>query len=152
MPTLATLTICERVIIDVKGIPSLINIFQKMHIMISKGERPAQDAAIAARWSVFTIWQTTSDEINKEFTQHTEITAPDGKQFSYAQAKFKRSPAQDPNLNINVEFPSMPIWSEGSINVAVWIDDGEKHYYPFEITYAEQENAIAQVSATPPIS
>jgi hypothetical protein len=150
MPNLATLTVCERVIVDAKGIPSLINIFQKMHIMIS--ETPgAQDAAIGIRWSVFTIWQTTSDEIGKEFTQHTEITAPDGKQFSYSQAKFRRSPIQDPNLNINVEVLSMPIWAEGLVNVAVWIDGGEKHHYPFEIKYAGQENIIPQLSQTQPI-
>jgi len=64
MPKLIMFTACEKVIIDRRELPSLINIFQRMQIQLLDAPMP-ENAVSPVRWDVFSLWQHTKDEVGE---------------------------------------------------------------------------------------
>lgn len=142
MPKLVVLAACERVIIDrTAALPSLINIFQRMNIRLQ--DAPLPDNAISpTRWSIFTLWQHTPEELGVEYTQKLEVINPQGGKFGEGTVKFRITEADDLQSKNSIELFGLPITSEGFVKVRVWIEGvpdttGE---YQFVIKYLPKEN------------
>lgn len=147
MPTLAIVAACERVIIDRVGLPSLINIFQRMNVQPLPDPIP-ENAVSPISWAIFVLWQHTEDELNKEFIQHVEVVTPDGKTFTAAQTNFKVTDADDRQSKNHLIVLGLPVWAEGFISINVWLEgfETEKHSYLFAIKYLPKDQAQVQNS------
>jgi hypothetical protein len=147
MPTLAILAACERVIIDRVGLPSLINIFQRMNVH-PVPERIPENAVSPISWAIFVLWQHTEDELNKEFIQNVQVVTPDGRIFTSTQTSFKITEADDLQSKNHIVVLGLPVWSEGFMSVNVWLEglETDKHSYLVAIKYLPKDQAQPQHS------
>lgn len=120
MPVLNVLCTCERAIIDAKGIPSLISLFQRMDIQLSETPFP-EDAVAPARWVVFCMWQLNPDEVGKEFAQHTKIIRPNGAVLHEASQPFRAQSDTDLHIRTYIEMNGLFIGHEGYYIMQVWL-------------------------------
>lgn len=143
MPKLLALLVCERVIIDRQGMPSLINVFQKMNIQLADAPLP-EKAVSPGRWAVFSLWQHEESEKEKPFTQILEVIVPSGEMFVTSEQEFKTVGPEDTQSKISIEFGSLPIWQEGIIQVRVALkgSDEPAHVYKFEVKYLPKETNV----------
>jgi hypothetical protein len=124
MPKLKMLAACERVLFDVDGPASVINIFQRMNIQLQAA--PLPDKAVSnSLWNVFTLWENDPKEVGQEFTQIIRIYAPDGSLFTEHEWNFKNTVADSTQTRIRARFPTLPVWAEGDVVVRVWLKDIE---------------------------
>ena len=139
MPKLTILAACEKVIVDRVGLPSLINIFQRMNVKLV--DPLPENAAIPHQWAIFVLWQHTEDEINVDFTQHLEIFAPDGRSFLTGETKFKITEGDDRQSKNHIVINGLPVWAEGFVTINVWLSGQEdsKHSYLFTVKYMPNE-------------
>lgn len=143
MPKLTILAACEKVIVDRQGLPSLINIFQRLNVPLQAEPFP-ENALIPFPWAIFALWQHADDELNKDFVQHTEIVTSDGKTFATVQTKFRITELDDRQSKNHVVLSGMPVWAEGFITVNVWLEglEREKGSYKFFVVYLKEGSAI----------
>ena len=149
MPTLTVLAACERVIIDRGGLPSLINVFQRMNVQVVQ---PLQaDSVIPNLWAVFVIWEIPESELNIEYTQHLEVIAPDGKAFLAGSTKFKMTDIEDHQSKNSVNIAGVPVWAEGLVAVNVWLEgfERDRHSYHFRVKYLAADDVASVVN--PPL-
>ncbi|HEY4932554.1 MAG TPA: hypothetical protein VII23_13370 [Terriglobales bacterium] len=145
MPKLVTLIACEKVIIDQKGLPSLISVFQKMEFMVPHLPVPA-DAVAANQWVVAAFWQHTDSEIGVPFKQHLIITTPDGKIFAALEQGFIIPAGVEDRLSKNfLNLQGFPVGAEGPMSVTVWLDGDEanKYTYMLYVKYLEKPSEDA---------
>ncbi len=140
MPKLTVFAACERVIVDRVGLPSLINIFQRMNVKLV--DPVPEDAIIPNQWAVFVLWQHSDSELNVEFTQHLEIVAPDGKIFLTGKTTFKITEVDDRQSKNHIIVNGLPVWAEGFISLNVWLEGAEdtKHSYLFFVKHLPHDN------------
>jgi hypothetical protein len=152
MPNLTILAACERVLIDRGGLPSLINIFQRMNLTVVN---PIQaDAVVPNQWAVFALWQHSDDELNLEFTQHLEVLAPDGETFLTGITKFKTTEIDDRQSKNSINILGLPIWAEGMVTVNIWLEgfESSKHSYRFHVKYLPKGGETNSLEAKAPSS
>jgi hypothetical protein len=133
MPQLTIFTVCEKVIVDAKGIPSLINLFQRMDLQLQDTPLP-EDAIAPGRWAIFSVWQLTAGEVGKDFIQHTRINKPDGTIFSEFSQPFRVESEIDMQAKTFVEIMGIPVGKQGRIQILTWLagaedDIHECHFY-----------------------
>jgi len=143
MPKLTILAVCEKFIIDRTELPSLINIFQNLDLQLT-GEPMPENAVTPLKWSVFTLWQHTPEERDKEYVQHLEIIAPKGEKFIEGTTRFMVTGPRDLQSKIGSEFQVLPISDEGFITVRVWLADSPEAIseYRFTITHVPVPAAV----------
>jgi hypothetical protein len=78
MPTLVLATVCEKVILDANGVPSLISLFSQFNVVVVQGVTLPSNAVAPHDWATFYSWQGTLDEVGLEYEQILEVTGPDG--------------------------------------------------------------------------
>jgi hypothetical protein len=128
MPRLQVFTACEKVIVDAKGIPSLINLFQRMDVQLQDVPLP-KDTIVPGRWAIFCSWQLSPEELGKDFIQHTRVNKPDGTVFSEFNQPFKLESELDLQCRTYVDIHGMPIGQHGRIEIVTWIEGNEKDLY-----------------------
>jgi hypothetical protein len=136
MPKLAILAACEKVIIDRVGLPSIINVFQRMNVKLV--DPIPENAIVPNAWAIFVLWQHTADEQDVEFTQRLEVIAPDGKPFLTGETKFKITEVDDLQSKNHIVINGLPVWAEGFVTINVWLEgssEQDKHSYAFAIKY-----------------
>ena len=136
MPTLKIVAACEKTIFDQDGPVSLISLFQRMNIQLQ--DAPLPERAISPTlWTIFTLWETDPKEFGQEFTQVVKIFAPDGTLFAENVGTFKNSDVEDSQIKIKIQLGALPIWSEGTVIIRVWLKDNETELgsYRFTIRY-----------------
>jgi len=143
MPKLKILAVCEKVILDQQQVPSLIGIFERMNIEVQDAPLP-ENAIAPVRWSVFTLWQHTSEEKNVEYTQKTRIVGPDGKLFSEVGAKFTLEKPDEFQSKNQIELLGLPISTEGNVLVEVHLEGipGSEARYEFAIVHVQKERNV----------
>jgi hypothetical protein len=124
MPVLNALCTCERIIIDTKGIPSLISLFQRMDLQLTETTVP-EDLVVPARWVVFCLWQLAPEEVGTEFVQHTKIVRPNGVLFHETQQAFRLQGDSDLHVRTFIELNGMHVGHEGNHRIQVWLDGRE---------------------------
>ncbi len=79
MPRLGNLLVCEKIIQDQLGKPTLVAVFQKVGSVVPEGQEMPKEAIAGIAWSVFSEWFFTDDELSKTFHQVLEVALPDGR-------------------------------------------------------------------------
>jgi hypothetical protein len=128
MPHLNAFAICERIIIDAKGIPSLINLFQRIDIQLQEEPLP-KDAVAPGRWAVFSMWQLAPEEVGKEFVQFTKVSRPDQSIFVETMQSFKIESDIDLTVRTFLDLNGIPIGSEGRIWARTWLRGDEQNIH-----------------------
>jgi len=140
MPKLKVFTVCDKVIMDHLGVPSLIGIFQRMNIRLQ--DAPIPDNALApVRWSIFTLWQHTPEEKDIEFVQLTEVFTPKGIKYAEVTSKFMITKPGDLQSKNQIEIFGLPISDEGFMRITLRLEgvDGSEADYQFAITHIPKE-------------
>ncbi len=142
MPELNVLCACDRVIIDGKGIPSLINLFQRLDLQLQDTPLP-ENAVAPARWFIYSQWQLAPDEVGKDFVQHTKVLKPDGTDFHEATQPFRVDSDIDLQVRTYVEFNGMPVGQEGRIRVLTWLgDEPNRHEFSLYIKHVPRPDPV----------
>jgi hypothetical protein len=134
MPRLGSLLVCEKIIQDQGGKPSLISVFQKVNSVVPEGQTVPKDALAAMQWSVFSEWFFTQEELTKQWEQVIEVMLPDGSPspIKGRLALTSRAPlGQGARSFINMM--GIPIFQAGPLTVNTWL---EHNYERMTDTYS----------------
>lgn len=154
MPNLNVLTVCERIIIDAKGIPSLISLFQRMEMLVPEITSPfPTDAVAPGKWVVFCVWQLSPDEAGKDFVQRSKVTRPDGVVFAEFTQPFRVEAGPDMQAKTYVEIVGIPVGLEGPVKITTWLEGMEEvvHECHFIVQFLVQPTATGSVLASTPV-
>jgi len=140
MPKLVILAVCEKVLVERSGLPSLINIFQRMNVNLQDAPLP-ENAISPARWAIFSLWQHDPSEFGVQFVQKLAVIKPNGEIFSEATTPFKITEADDLQSKNHTDVFGLPINDEGFICVRVWLDGVEDSAaeYRFYVKHVKKE-------------
>jgi hypothetical protein len=122
MPKLLMFTACEKALIDVRQLPSLISIFQRMQLPTPDATLP-ENAISPIRWDVFALWQHTVEEVGLEYVQRVVAYKPNGDPFVESSVRFKVSHSDDLQAKNIFELFGIPINEEGTIRITTWLND-----------------------------
>lgn len=129
MPRLITLIPCEKVIVDRDGIPSLISLFENIHISPAAGEdiiAIPKETITYREWAVFSEWEASADEVGLKADQIFELQFPDG---SLAPIRGKLPFVfEKPGTHRNHQnILGFPVGQEGAYAIRVWLEkDGSR--------------------------
>ena len=112
-----------------------------MNIQLNVGVELPANAISPTRWSIFALWQHSSEEKDRSYTQRTEIVTPSGEQFALTSTVFSIREEDDLQSKNSMEFFGLPINKEGFMRIRVWLDEvpdasGE---YSFLVKYKFEE-------------
>ena len=107
MPKLLTFAPCEKVLIDQNNNPSMISIFQELHVEVTPADLP-EGSAIPIRWDVFTLWLREVSDAGKRFEQVCELLTPDGKKAAGGSISFEMTKDTQRNVMTLMGFPLIP--------------------------------------------
>jgi hypothetical protein len=109
--------VCEKVIFDVQGTASLINLFNRVDAYLVTSTEPIPANAIMPfPWSVFTSWDVGPEDVERKFTQVLEVLNPDGSIFNEHRIEIVTQRGKD-HHQVEARFPGFPIGQEGSYSV-----------------------------------
>jgi hypothetical protein len=114
--------ICEKVIIDGRGAPSIITIMQNAHIDTIPGAEPQAippNAVMPKEWYFFSSWFPSSDEVGKNFEQVYQVYWPNGEKFSEARSEFT---VQDETQYNTLYMQGLPVGQQGDVKIVTWLD------------------------------
>lgn len=119
--------VCEKVVIDSKGLASLISLFTHVDAQMVSGSEPMPpNAIIPMTWFVFTSWEQEPEDADKEFTEIVQILYPDNSLFQEHSFKFKPESGRTHHQAV-LNFLGFPIGQEGAYQVRMRLErDGAK--------------------------
>ncbi|SRR6266481_3842949 len=122
MPRLGSLLVCEKIIQDQLGKPTLIALFQKMSAVVPEGQEMPKDAIAGTAWSAFSEWFFTEDELDKKFEQVLEVVMPDGSP-SPIRGRLPLTQLGKDGLGSRcyVNMIGVPVSKVGFLSVNVWL-------------------------------
>jgi hypothetical protein len=149
MPQLYVFAVCEKVIIDQNGIPSLISLFTRVNFS------PATDIpgnAIAPKeWSIYTSWDWEPGDEGREYKQVLQILYPDGSPFMPRQEqRFVMQP--NTKHQINTPVLGFPIGQWGTYTVRMQLEHNETVIFqpsPIRLELIRQQAPGAAAPAQP---
>lgn len=127
MPHLGSFLICEKIIQDQVGKPSLINLFQKMSATVADGQDMPKGAIAATAWSAFTEWFFAENELSKTFDQVLEVALPDKSPSPIrARLTLKELGKDGQGTRAWVNAVGIPISQPGFLSFNVWLECDSK--------------------------
>lgn len=144
MPRLGSFLVCEKVIQDQLGKPTLIALFQKVSAVVPKGQEMPKEAIAGIGWSFFTEWFFSEDEMGKSYQQALEVLLPDGTPTPIkGRLAVTVPPSKYVGARCFVNTVGVPVSQAGFVSVNVWIEsDSEKvtevFSYPIQIEHSNQ--------------
>jgi hypothetical protein len=141
MPILKLATICEKVIVDANGVPSLIGLFSQFNVGVPKGTTFPANAVTPKEWALFCLWECSSEEVGCEFHQIFEVTSPGDEQLPPQTIKFKPEPGKL-RQNVIGNSQAVPIGRAGKVTVTTRVEYEGKVVVPpvpftFDVVYVE---------------
>ena len=137
MPRLGSLLVCEKIISDQAGKPTLISLFQKMSALVPKGQQVPKDMIAGAQWSVFSEWFFTTGERTNQYEQVLEVVLPDGSQSPIrGRLLLKDLGIDDMGSRVFVNMFGVPVAQEGAVTVRVWLEVNSERVtdvFPYKI-------------------
>jgi hypothetical protein len=144
MPHLSSLIVCEKIIQDQLGKPTLIALFQKISAMVPDGQEMPKEAIAATNWAVFSEWFFTVDELSKTFDQVFEVLLPDGSpSVIKGRATIKQLSPLGQGTRVFVNITGIPIFQAGVLIANVWLECGSDRVtdtfsYPIQIEHTNK--------------
>ncbi len=142
MPRLGSLLVCEKILTDAIGKPTLISIFQKMSAVVPEGQEMPNSTLAGAPWSVFSEWFFTADEATRSFEQVFEVIMPDGTPSPIKGRVTLKEISKEKQLGnrcfINVF--GFPISQVGFVTMNVWLESNSERVTDVFSAYVEVEH------------
>jgi hypothetical protein len=124
MPKLYVFAICEKVITDASGVPSLIGLFNKITAATAPGAEIPASAVAPKEYAIFTSWDVEPSDIGKEYTELYEMFYPDGSQFG-ERNRLKVAMGHGKRSNCSANAYALPIGQAGLYTVRTWLEDDQ---------------------------
>ena len=99
MPRLVVFAACDRILIEESGIASLISIIDEFTLTIKGDTKIGRDAVGPTQWAIYTKWEKTSGDDDKEFVQIIQALWPDESEFKRIKAPFRFQPDKKAHQN-----------------------------------------------------
>jgi len=126
MPKLYVFAICEKVIIDTNGVPSVIGLFNKITAGRSADSPEIPANAVAPKeYAIFTSWDLEPADRGKEYNQFYEFFYPDGTQFG-ERANLRVKMGEGKRMNSTANSNALPIGQVGVYTARTWLEDDQK--------------------------
>jgi hypothetical protein len=144
MPRLGSLLVCEKVILDQQGKPTLVAVFQKISALIPEGQEVPKGILAMTAWSVFCEWFLTDAELTSKFEQVLEVLHPDGTPAPIRGVlPLKEVGKESMGTRTYVNMMGMPVAQQGLLTVNVWLESGSQrvtdiHSYRIEIEHTSK--------------
>jgi len=122
---------CEKIIFDKRETPSLITLIQNVEISIvqeaeSSVEFPL-NAVVPKEWFIYTRWQSSDEDVGKNFEQVFQVNWPDGEKFIEQRVQLKPIVKDDDLQQSSLQLMGFPAGQPGLIEIATWLDsDGHR--------------------------
>jgi hypothetical protein len=148
MPRLGSLLVCEKIIQDQIGKPTLIALFQRVGAVVPEGQEMPKEAIAGIGWSIFSEWFFSENELSKAYEQVLEVTLPDGSPTPIkGRLKLSQPLSKEMGTRCFVNTSGVPISKVGFLSVNVWLEcDSEKvtdvFSYLIQIEHTKQPPAI----------
>ncbi len=116
---------CEKVIISVETVPSIIAIFSKIVVAVAAETDVPKNAVANKEWSIFCLYNHDDGDELKEYTHKVQIVYPDKTQFGdVSKTKFVAEAGKRSQVHIQV--PVFPIGQTGKYTIRVWVEENER--------------------------
>lgn len=125
MPRLLVFAACDRILIDDSGIPSLISIVDEFTLTIKGDTKIGRDAVGPTQWAIYTKWEKTSGDDDKEFVQIIQALWPDKSEFKRIKAPFRFQSDKKGHQN-RIEINGFPMGQEGLVTLNMWLEVDSK--------------------------
>lgn len=125
MPHLSIFAACEKVIIDQAGVASLIALFGKITISLPLEAPEMPPNAVAPReWTIYSLWEWGPEDEGKRFSQHLEISWPNGTVLLEKRDEIVRAPDRR-STQIVSPIAGFPVGEQGMISVHLRLERDE---------------------------
>lgn len=117
------IAVCEKVVLDAKGIASLIAVFSDVEVKPMPGS-PATipaNAVAPKEWAVFTSWDLKPEDAPKKFRQFLKVLYPDGTVWVDSPLEFTTEVGKDHHQVIG-NFNGFPIGQQGTYKITVRLE------------------------------
>jgi hypothetical protein len=125
MPRLVILAVCDRVLIEDRGTASLITITDEFTVTIKGDTKIGRDTVGPTQWAIFTKWEKTSGDDDKEFVQIIQVLWPDKSEFKRIEFPFGFHPGKKGHQN-RFEIVGFPFGQEGLVTLNTWLEVDSK--------------------------
>ncbi|MCH6553476.1 MAG: hypothetical protein IH793_04880, partial [Acidobacteria bacterium] len=116
---------CDRILIEESGIASLISIIDEFTLTIKGDTKIGRDAVGPTQWAIYTKWEKTSGDDDKEFVQIIQALWPDKSEFKRMKAPFRFQPDKKGHQN-RIEINGFPMGQEGLVTLNMWLEVDSK--------------------------
>jgi len=115
--------ICEKVIVDNIGRPTLVSLFQRISALLPEGQEIPKAAIAMTSWVVFCEWLIADEEQEKTFVQVLEVMHPDGTPSPIRHSMpLKELVKHGQGTRAYVNITGMPVSQKGFLTVNVWLE------------------------------
>lgn len=125
MPRLVIFAVCDRVLIEDRGTASLITITDEFTVTIKGDTKIGRDAVGPTQWVIFTKWEKTSGDDDKEFVEIIQVLWPDKSEFKRIEFLFGFQPDKKGHQN-RFEIVGFPVGQEGPVTLNMWLEVDSK--------------------------
>jgi len=120
MPRLLIFVPCEKVVVGQDGSLHLISVLESWKVsLVEVPQSVPENAAVAMRWDIFTLWHRLPGDEEKEFVQTCDLIAPSGQIAFTSELSFRMTALTHRNT-VNVF--GMPI-SPGDYEVVLYLSE-----------------------------
>jgi|SRR5579872_1105004 len=144
MPHLSSLIVCEKIILDQLGKPTLIALFQKLSATVPDGQEMPKEAVAATGWAIFSEWFFTEDELSKTVDQVSEVLLPDGSPSPIkGRVTLKELSPLGQGTRVFVNIVGIPVSQTGVLTINVWLECNSERIsdvfsYPIQIEHTNK--------------
>lgn len=152
MPSLGSLIICERIIVDQQQRPTLISLFQQLTVVVPENQDVPKDMIAALPWSVFAEWYFTDEEMTSPYVMNIEVLMPDDSPSAVRGVTPIVEKAKDGlGTRVFVQVYGLPTAQIGCVTVNVWLESNAKRVtdvFPYRIKIGHTKEATNQMGGT----
>jgi hypothetical protein len=116
---------CDRVLIEGRGTASLVTITDEFTVIIKGDTKIRRDAVGPTQWAIFTKWEKTSGDDDREFVEIIQALWPDKSEFKRIEFPFRFQPDKK-GQQIRIEFVGFPVGQEGPVTLNMWLEVDSK--------------------------
>jgi hypothetical protein len=148
MPRLGSLIVCEKVIQDQLGKPTLISLFQKISSVVPDGQQIPKGALAAIHWSAFSEWFFTKEELTKQWEQVLEVMLPDGSPSAIrGRLPLKELAPLGQGSRSFINMMGIPVYLAGPLTINTWLEHNSERItdvfsYVIMIEHTQQAPAL----------
>lgn len=123
---------CEKVVFDKRDAPSLIVIMQAVEVAfqaiggqsVQPDTKIPEDAVLPKEWFVYSRWESSAEDVGKNFEQVWQIYWPSGEKFVEHRFTLKPIKQNDDIQQSYIQMVGFPSGQAGKLRISTWLDCG----------------------------